>query len=77
MTRLDKAISDTAYILDVLLAYRQIMETGRECNTCSQKLKCDYAPNPGQLVRYNCPLYQKEDNQWLTRTQKLTPENSD
>lgn len=63
MTKLDKAISDVSYILDVLMAYRQISETGRECNTCSKKSKCCYEPMPGQLIRYNCALYQQEDEQ--------------
>ena len=63
MTRLDKAISDVSYILDVLLAYSRIAETGRECNTCSQRSKCCYVPKPGQLIRYNCALYQQEGEQ--------------
>ena len=55
MDRLDKAIADVAYILDVLMAYRNIIQTG-DCNTCVGKCG-DYKPKPGQMVRYNCPHY--------------------
>lgn len=52
--RLNKTIGDVAYILDVLMAYRNIIKTGN-CNTC---VGCgDYKPKPGQIVRYNCPHY--------------------
>lgn len=56
MSRLDDTISNVAYILDSLMTLRNILETG-DCNTCEIKLKCRYAPKPGQLVRYNCPHY--------------------
>ena len=56
MSRLDDAISDVAYILDVLMAYRNIVDSG-DCNRCGKKKTCEYAPKAGQLVRYNCPFY--------------------
>lgn len=56
--RLDKTIADVAYILDTLVAYRNIVRTG-DCNDCEQKGHCDYEPMIGQLVRYNCPHYKK------------------
>lgn len=59
MSKLDRTISDVAYILDTLMAYRNIVETGC-CNDCEEKSECRYAPKPGQLVRYNCPFYEKE-----------------
>lgn len=59
MSRLDNAIADVAYILDTLMAYRSIQETGG-CNECALK-QCSYAPKPGQIVRYNCPFFCKED----------------
>ena len=57
MSRLDDTISDVAYILDTLRAYRNIVESG-DCNRCKAKMNCKYAPKPGQLVRYNCPFYE-------------------
>lgn len=53
--RLNKAISDIAYILDSLILLRQIHQTG-DCNICKNR-DCGYMPKPGQMVRYNCPFY--------------------
>ena len=36
MSRLDDVIADVAYILDTLMAYRNITDTG-SCNTCKNK----------------------------------------
>lgn len=58
MSRLDDAISDVAYILDVLMAYRNIVDSG-DCNRCGKKKTCEYAPKAGQLVRYNCTFYKR------------------
>lgn len=59
MSRLDDAISDVAYILDTLMAYRNVVESG-SCNNCGTQKICPIRPEWGQLVRYNCPLYVKE-----------------
>jgi hypothetical protein len=56
MTRFDGAIRDIAYVLDVLMAYRNIVDSG-SCNECEKKKACEYAPKPGHLVRYNCPFF--------------------
>jgi len=58
MSRLDEAIDDVGYILDVLTTFRRIVQSGR-CNDCEKCRTCEYAPDPGQLVRYNCPFYEK------------------
>ena len=58
MNKLDDTISDVAYILDTLIAYRSIIECGH-CNACAIKNSCRYAPKPGQLIRYNCPFYEE------------------
>ena len=55
MSRLDDMISDVAYFLDTLRAYKGISETGN-CNICKLSKNCEYVPKPGQLVRYNCPF---------------------
>lgn len=59
MSKLDDAIANTAYILDSLRVLRSIYETG-DCNNCEIKPICDFKPAPGQMVRYNCPFYEKE-----------------
>lgn len=58
MDRLNKAISDVAYILDSLILLRQIQQTG-DCNICKNR-DCGYMPKAGQMVRYNCPFYKAE-----------------
>lgn len=59
MSRLDDAISEVAYILDTLMAYREIIKTG-DCNECMNKNACGYTPKAGQVVRYNCPFFKRE-----------------
>jgi len=59
MTRLDGAVKDIAYVIDVLMAYRDVVNSG-SCNECEKKKACKYAPKPGHLVRYNCPFFAKE-----------------
>jgi len=60
--RLDKAIADVAYILDTLIAYRSIIQTG-DCNRCGIAKECGVKPKPGQMVRYNCMFYVGEDGE--------------
>ena len=62
MSRLDDAISETAYVLDTLIAYRRIVQSG-DCNSCAVNKKCEYAPELGELVRYNCPFYKGRANE--------------
>ena len=59
MSRLDDAIKDVRYILDVLVAYSEMVESGC-CNDCKKKSECEYCPGLGQLVRYNCPFYERK-----------------
>lgn len=56
MSRLEDLISDISYVLDTLRAYRDIAKTGC-CNTCYRK-DCEYRPQWGDMVRYNCPHYE-------------------
>ena len=53
MAKIDNVIAMQAYILDVLMAYRNISKLPT-CNECKAKRDCPYAPKPGQKVRYNC-----------------------
>lgn len=57
MSRLDDTISEVAYILDTLMAYRNIAQSGN-CNICHNK-NCEWKPKPGQLIRYNCPHFKE------------------
>lgn len=61
MNKLNKAIADVAYILDTLMAYRDIAKTGN-CNTCNDR-DCKYKPKPGQVAVFNCPFYVGEGDQ--------------
>lgn len=56
MSRLDDNISTVAYILDTLIAYRNITALGN-CNNCAKRRQCQYIPELGEQVRYNCPFY--------------------
>lgn len=60
MNRLDDVIADVAYILDTLMVYRNITDTGN-CNSCKNK-NCQWKPKPGQIMRYNCPHYKVEED---------------
>lgn len=62
MSRLDDAIGDIAYILDTLMAYRNIVDSG-DCNRCGKKKTCECTPEAGQLVRYNCPFYKRAEGE--------------
>ena len=53
MNKLDDRIIEVAYILDCLMAYRRIIESGN-CNRCAKVRYCKHAPKLGELVRYNC-----------------------
>jgi hypothetical protein len=53
MAKIDDAIATQAYILDVLMAYREISKLPT-CNECKANRHCTEAPKPGQMVRYNC-----------------------
>lgn len=57
--RLGEAISQVAFILDCLMSYRNIIQSG-DCNTCHQR-GCEYIPNPGEQVRFNCPFYKESE----------------
>lgn len=60
MSKLDDAISNVAYILDSLIALRSIHDSGC-CNDCILQGKIQCCPQPGQMVRYNCPYWAKKE----------------
>ena len=59
MSRLDEMIASVAYILDTLIAYRNIAKSGN-CNECGASNTCKYVPKLGEQVRYNCPFYERK-----------------
>ena len=59
MSRLDDVIGDVAYVLDSLMALRDIYRAGRNCNACGNR-DCGYAPKPGQQIRMNCPHWTED-----------------
>ena len=63
MNRLDDTISDVAYMLDYLHLLKEICNSGT-CNDCSRNKHCEYLPDWGKMVRYNCPFYKRmEENE--------------
>ena len=63
--RVDKLISYAEYIIDCLKIYRSIVEKG-SCNNCKIKKSCEYVPKLGELVRYNCPFYERNEKTEVT-----------
>lgn len=62
-SRLDDAIANIACILDNLVVLRDIEKTGC-CNDCAVRSdECMFAPQLGQVVRYNCPFYRKMEEE--------------
>ena len=43
-------------LADIVRAYDEIMSL-HDCNDCEKK-NCPYKPKPGQMVRFNCPLWE-------------------
>ena len=60
MEKLDKTIADVGYILDCLIALRNIIGSGC-CNDCKAAKDCAYIPEWGMQVRYNCPFYERAE----------------
>ena len=58
---LNEIIADYQFLVSMLKDYRRIVESGN-CNICAWKKRCDFVPEPGQLVRYNCPYYEGVNN---------------
>ena len=51
----------TNILISTVDAIRYYLEVSSydDCNTCG-KTKCRYMPDPGQMVRINCPLWQSK-----------------
>ena len=60
MDKLDNCILYLDYIKECLMAYKSIKNAGKHCNICNKK-NCKYRPELGELIRFNCPLFDEED----------------
>lgn len=60
MSRLDDAIADVAYVLDSLMALRNIYQMAKDCNDCGNE-DCPNKPKPGQQITFNCPIWREKD----------------
>lgn len=58
-SKLDDCITNLNYITESLVVLRDIYNSG-DCNSCIDKNNCMYCPEPGRLVRYNCPFYHEK-----------------
>ena len=58
---IDELVARKAYELECLIALRNIHQT-HSCNECHNK-ECGFKPKPGNMVRYNCPLFKGEENE--------------
>lgn len=58
MEKLDSVITDLSYVLDALVEHKRILQSGC-CGNCSKQGDCEYIPNWGELMRYNCPFYKR------------------
>lgn len=58
---LNEIIADYQFLVSILKDYKKIFESGN-CNICAWKKRCDFVPEPGQLVCYNCPFYEGVNN---------------
>ena len=46
-------------------------KTAPTCNNCGEKPFCKIIPDVGEMVRINCPYWQK--NEWYKKTSILSP----
>ena len=53
--RMLRYVSDCVY-------YAQEVQSYPDCNTCGKRNNCEYLPDFGELVRINCPLWEKRGN---------------
>lgn len=58
MFKLEELVKDMSYISSCLKSYEEILNLPN-CQNCGKIGSCEYAPEWGQLVRYNCPLWEE------------------
>ena len=57
--RISDMAKDAADAIDQLQSFVDHIHSLPDCNTCSKKSCCIYAPGLGKTVRYNCFLFEK------------------
>ena len=61
-TRIDVTINALEYIASCLRGYKAIIETDG-CNECADRKTCSKRPKWGQIVRFNCMFFKRENNE--------------
>ena len=56
--RMEVIASNLRYVADALNVLDSILNLP-DCNTCAKYGECEYMPEWGAMVRFNCPLYEK------------------
>lgn len=65
MSRADQELKEMIWLLQSLLdhaLYGMRVKTYDDCNNCKRS-KCEFMPEPGQMVRINCPLWSYDDEE--------------
>lgn len=70
MSRFDQDREDLIRLIISICDYARLgysVSTHNSCNNCGIAKDCEYRPQPGCSVRWNCPLwksrYEEEDNE--------------
>lgn len=59
--RLRRIIEDAEYITECMTALEEILRLPN-CNDCAICGTCEYRPMWGRPMRYNCPLFERRDD---------------
>lgn len=65
MSRLDEEREDLIRLIISICDYSRLgyqISKFNNCNNCGNKWDCQYKPEPGSMVRWNCPLWEGEQN---------------
>lgn len=49
--------SESSVLLSDYKDFYEDITALHDCNDCGIRCKCKFAPDPGQMVRINCPLW--------------------
>lgn len=63
MSRFDQDREELIQMIMSICDYARLgykISTHNNCNTCGIRKTCEYAPEWGESVRWNCPLYPRE-----------------
>lgn len=66
MSRLDEERENLIQLIFSICDYARLgyqISTFNSCNDCGNKWDCQYTPKPGAMVRWNCPLWEGEQNE--------------